>query len=251
MSRRNPTITATVAILVAAAVLIVATGGDHHHAVAPNGTSQSQTLPGEEIGPTAGEQVSAYLAAAHKRTSTLAASATTLPVTAVVDLTGYLTPAAVTSELGGLAGVQVIRAFARVAPPATGDVHTVTLMPGSDLASDLTLVSAQAQALVVNYRQRVAIAKAHPTAANEEVVTTYAGEAQQAKIDAAGIGATSACVFALVVTGSARALERLAGQPDVRVLDPAPPTVPRSSLMIVPLEPQVTGTVSPLAFAGD
>lgn len=249
--RRNPTITTAVATVAGAAVLLVATGGDHHRAVAPVRPSLAEALPGDVLGPTAGDSASTYLGVAQQRLKTIAASATPLPVTAVVDFTGYLTPAAVDSELSGLDGVQVIRAFVRVAPPATGAVHTVTLLSGSDLGTDVALLQAQAHTIVVNYGKRVAIAKADPSVANEQVVTEYADEARQAKIDAAGIGLTSGCVFALVVTGPASQLEQLGALPDVRVLDPAPPTVPREDLMIVPLEPQVLTTVTPLDFAGD
>jgi hypothetical protein len=245
--------TAAVVIVAAAAVLLYTTGGDRHHAVPPARPSATPTplLPDDVLGPTVGQPVSTYLAVAQQRLKAMAAAGTPQPVTAVVDLTGYLTPAALDAQLNGLTGVQVIRAFAQVAPPAAGDIHTVTLTTGSDLAADLDALRAQAHTLVVNYRKRVAIATSDPSAANEAVVTAYADEARQAKIDLAGIGAASGCVFALVVTGPASQLQRLAAQPDVRVLDPAPASVSRDSLMIVPLEPQTIGTVPPLEFAGD
>jgi hypothetical protein len=251
--RREPTITAAVAIVAAAAILLYATGGDRHHAVPPARpvTPAAPALVGDVLGPTVGQPVSTYLGVAQQRLKGMATAAPSLTVTAVVDLTGYLTASALDAQLNGLAGVQVIRAFAQVAPPAAGDIHTVTLTSGSDLAADLDGLRTQAHTLVVNYRKRVALEASDPSTANEAVVTAYADEARQAKIDSAGIGAASGCVFALVVTGPASQLQRLAAQPDVRVLDPAPPSVPRDSLMIVPLEPQTIGAVPPLEFAGD
>jgi hypothetical protein len=203
------------------------------------------------LGPTAGQPVAGYLTTAQGRLKAMTVSGSTSKVTAVVDLSGYLTAAALNSQLSGLTGVQVIRAFARVAPPADGDIHTITVAANSDLAADIDAVQAEAQTVVVNYRKRVAIAAADPSSANEAVVAAYADAARQAKIDASGIGATAGCVFAMVVTGPADQLERLATSSDVRVVDPAPSSVPQQALMIVPLEPQTIGTVPPLEFAGD
>jgi hypothetical protein len=58
-------------------------------------------------------------------------------------------------------------------------------------------------------------------------------------------------VFSLVVSGPVSQLEQLAEAAAVRVVDPAPATAPLQSLMIVPLEPQVTTTVPALDFAGE
>jgi hypothetical protein len=250
IARRNPTITTAVATVVAAAILIVATGGDRHQAVAPAPPNPEVVLPGNELGPVAGQPVSTYLSAAQQRRAQLPSSPAS-EVTAVVDLNSYLTADAVTSVIAALDGVQVSRAFARAAPPANGDVHAITLMPGDELAQQLTDLRAAAHEVTVNYRKRVAIAAANPTAQNEQVVTEYADVARQAKVDEVGLGATTGCVFALVVTGPPSQLERLATQPDVRVLDPSPAGVRTDDLMIVPLEPQVAGTVPVLEFAGD
>jgi hypothetical protein len=250
LTRRSPTITAALVSVVAATALILATGGDQHHAVAPAAPNPEVVLPGNELGPIAGQPVSTYLAAAQQRREQLPLS-TSNAVTAVVDLQSYLTAAAVTGVVAGLDGLRVTRAFARAAPPANGDVHAITLMPGDDLADQLTELRASAHQVAVNYRKRVAIAKAHPTVQNGQVVNAYADIARQARVDEVGLGAASRCVFALEVTGPPTELQLLAKQPDVRVLDPAPSTVAQADLMIVPLEPQVTGTVPALEFADD
>jgi hypothetical protein len=250
--RREPVITAAVVVVAAAAVLLAATGGDLHRAVKPTSTvASSPPLPNDVLGPTAGQPVAGYLATAQSRLKAMTAGGSAGQVTAVVDLSGYLTAAALGAQLDGLTGVQLIRAFARVAPPADGDIHTITVIANRDLAVDLDEVQAEARTVVANYRKRVAIAAADPSAANKAVVSAYAGEARQAKVDASGIGAGAGCVFAMVVTAAPDQLERLATSPDVRVLDPAPSSVPQQALMIVPLEPQTIGTVPPLEFAGD
>jgi hypothetical protein len=241
-------VSAAAVAVIAAAVLIITTGGDDHEAVAPPPPNPQVALPGNQLGPSSGEQVSAYLAAAQGRRSDLAVSKAPT-ATAVVDFNGYLTAAAASSELSGRAGVHATRAFVRVAPPQNGPIHTVTLSSGSDLAVDVIRLASDAHRVVVNYRKAVARAKTDPTAANVQVVTDYAQTARESKVDSFGIGATQACVFALEVTGPPAQLNKLAAQPDVRVLDPAPSTVAAADLMIVPLEPQVTGVVPPLEFA--
>jgi hypothetical protein len=249
-ARRNPTITTAVVTVVAATTLILATGGDRHQAVAPAPPSAEVVLPGNQLGPTTGDQVSTYLAAAQDRRAELSVSRAQ-SITAVVDFKSYLTAAAVASVLAGEDQVQVTDAFARVAPPAQGDVHTIPLGSGSDLALALTRLSLAQHQTVVSYRKHVALAKRHPTPANQLIVTEYASIAKQAKTDAAGIGAALGCVFALEVTGPPSELQQLATRPDVRVLDPAPSTVATADLMIVPLEPQVVATVPQITFARD
>jgi hypothetical protein len=156
----------------------------------------------------------------------------------------------VTNVLAGVNNVQVNRAFVRAAPPAVSDVHTVTLTSGSDLASDLTVEQAKARTVVTNYHKLVTYATHHPSTRAQSLVKAYSEQGRQASVDAAGIGATSGCVFALVVAGPPDQLQRLAASPEVRVLDPAPAAVPVGDLMIVPLEPQVTAQVPALGFAG-
>lgn len=248
-ARRNVTITTAVVAVALAAGLIVATGGDRHHSVAPAPPNPQTVLPGGQLGPAAGQQASAYIAMAQQREAQLDVSRSS-EVTAVVDLNGYLTSAAVSSVLSQLPGVTLSRAFARAAPPAAGGVHTVTATV-ADLGAQLAQIRHSAHLLVLEYQRRVAIAQQAPTPHNERIVRQYAAIARQARADAAGIGPTADCVFALVVTGPPHELRRLAGRADVRVLDPAPQGVATQDLMIVPLEPQTVGAVAPLQFAAD
>jgi microcompartment protein CcmL/EutN len=78
-----------------------------------------------------------------------------------------------------------------------------------------------------------------------------AAQAAQARVDATGLSPSCGCVFALVVSGPVAQLQQLAHHAGVRILDPAPVGASLSSLMIVPLEPQVTDLVPALSFAGD
>jgi hypothetical protein len=247
-SRDNPIVVTAVAAVAVTAVLLVTTGGDDHHAVAPAPANPAVALPGGQLGPTAGQPVSTYLAAAQQRRSELSVSKAP-KATAVVDFTGYLTARAAVSELAGRQGLQVDAAFVRVAPPQSGPIHSVTLAPGADLSTALTRVAANSHRVVVNYRKAVARAKSDPTAANVQVVTDYAQIAREARTDSVGISASQGCVFAMEITGPPAQLLALARRPGVRVVDPAPPTVSVADLMIVPLEPQTLGVVPPLEFA--
>lgn len=247
LARRNPTFTTAVVAVVVAAGLIAATGGDRHHAVAPAPPDPQQVLPADQLGPTPGDTVANYRAAAQQRLSELT-TATAGRLTAVVDFNSYLTAPAVASVLSGLPDVVVSQAYARVAPPASGGVHAIALGPSSDLALELTRVSRFEHRIVVNYRKRVALANQHPTAANLQVVSNYATVAAQAKTEARAIGANVGCVFALTASGPASQLKTLAARSDVRILDPAPPNVAAADLMVVPLEPQVTDVVPVLSF---
>jgi hypothetical protein len=248
--RREPTVAAAVIAVLVAVVLIVATGGDGQHSVAPSAPRPTASLPGDQLGPAAGQQVSAYLAVARQRRALLAGEATTHPVTAVVDFIGYLTPPAVTNVLQRVDGLTVSRAFVRAAPPADADVHTISLSAGSDLAADIGAQQADARSVLRNYHKLVAYAHKHPSGRTRSLVKAYAEQGRQAQVDATGIGPSAGCVFALVVSGPPAQLERLAVDPEVRVLDPDPADVPVNQLMIVPLEPQVSTAVEPLTFAG-
>jgi hypothetical protein len=54
-----------------------------------------------------------------------------------------------------------------------------------------------------------------------------------------------------LVDGPAGQLLALSRRSDVRVVDPAPPAATLDQLMVVPLEPQVTGIVPQLQFSGE
>jgi hypothetical protein len=247
VGRRNPTISvAVVAVLIAAVVL----GLDGRHHTSGPALPNPASVAGVALGPTPGESVSTYLASAAQRRLELA-STNARSVTAVVDLRSYLTPSAVASVLATTSGVQLSTAFATAAPPLHGEVHSIALSSVSDLGGDLTHLQSNARTVVRSYQARVALARRHPNATNKHVVSAYANLAHESRIDAAGLGARVGCVFAVVVTGTPGALQRLATESDVRVLDPAPAAQSATDLMIVPLEPQVTSTVAPLAFAGE
>ncbi len=241
---------AAVILVAAAALLITLTGGDERSPVRPNPSSVVPPLSGQRLGPVAGSSVSSYLNAAKGRFQQLDALPASQPVTAIVDLTGYLTPQAVTASLLR-PGLRIRDAFARVPTVANAAIHTLAVASARDLASSLSAARAAAQAVVKQYRGELAAESRRPSSTLESQISAAAGLAAQAGVDARGLGPTCGCVFALVVSGPVGQLSSLAASSDVRVLDPAPPATPLSQLMVVPLEPQVTGTVPQVQFAGE
>lgn len=247
LARRNPTLTAACVAVLVAAGLILSTGGDQHHAVAPPPLNPQQVLPGNQLGPSTGDSVASYEAAAKQRLSELSTSRVD-ELTAIVDFTSYLTAPAVASVIRGEPGVKLTQAYAQVAPPADGAVHVIQLGPSTDLGVALTTVATQERKFVRAFRAGVAHAHKNVTPESLAFIEANRPVAREAKLAAVGIGANVGCVFAVTVTGSPAELTALARRSDVRILDPAPPNVASADLRIVPLEPLDTDVVENLRF---
>jgi hypothetical protein len=130
-------------------------------------------------------------------------------------------------------------------------VHVLLTSPTTDLSAGLTEATQRASDIALRYERELSRSITNPSAKLQARVAAGAGQAAQARIDATGLGPNCACVFALVVSGPVAQLQDLAHQDAVRILDPAPVHAGLASLMIVPLEPQVTDIVPALSFAGD
>jgi hypothetical protein len=251
-SRRQPTIVVAAVSVVVAAVLLGITGGDRTRAVRPVASSVVPPLTSDALGPTPGMTVAAYLQQAGLRRQQLAALPPGQRLAAVVDLTGYLTPQAVATELSAQPQVQVLRAFARVAPPANAPLHVLTLGVGGTVSQQLATDRDAARQVLSRFRLALAASAAHPASARlRQLIAAEQPQVPAARVDARSLGPACGCIFALLVAGPAAQLQQVAGLTDVRVLDPAPPSSSAARLMVVPLEPQVTGVVEPLQFAGD
>lgn len=249
--RRYPVVATALALVALAAVLITVTGGDDRSAVRPKASNVVPAPADSQLGPQPGSQVSSYLAAAGLRSQQLSSLPATAHVTALLDLTGYLTPAAVTTMLAGRPAVTIIRGFARVPPPSAGGIHVLTVGSGAGLGEQLAAARSSARSTVAQYRLERRIEARHPSARLEAAIAAGAAAAVAARADAAGLGPTCGCVFALEVSGPVSRLLAVASLADVRVLDPAPPATSLADLRVVPLEPQVTGIVPQLQFSGE
>lgn len=243
---------AAVALIAIAALLITWTGGDDRSAVRPKASTVVPALTGQQLGPVAGTTVASYLDAAGLRQQQLSSLPATQPVTAVVDFNGYLNPQAISTVFGtDSQSVKIVRGFAQVPPPANGPIHVLTTNSGADLSAQLAAARSAAATVLAQYRLAFRIYADHPTTTRQAAVSALSTRAGQARVDVRGLSPTCGCVFAVVVTGPAGEVDQVANLPDVRVLDPAPPTSSLRQLAVVPLEPRVTGTVPPLEFAGE
>jgi hypothetical protein len=146
--------------------------------------------------------------------------------------------------------VSIRTGFARVPPPADGQVHVLTVGVGGDLASQLGQDQAEAKQDLTRYALVLNARAEHPRSAQlNALIAASQPKIPAARVDAKGLGAQCGCVFALEVNGPVSQLLQIAGLTDVRTLDPAPQS--GGSLMVVPLEPQVSDSIAPLQFADD
>jgi hypothetical protein len=250
--RREPVIVVAAVSVAFAAVLIAVTGGDNQGAVRPSTQSVGPVLPAtQRLGPAPGASVSSYLSAATGRRDALRSLGASQQLEALVDLTGYISPLAVDTLLASTPEVSVVQGYARVPPPAQAKIHVLLTSAGTNLATELAAAQAAATQVAARYRSEVAQAQKDPSTQLQQAIDAGAAQAADARIDSLGLGSDCGCVFALVVSGPVSELQQLAGAAAVRVLDPAPVDASLQSLMVVPLEPQDTESVPPLAYAGD
>jgi hypothetical protein len=248
--RRDPVIAIALASVVVAAILIAVTGGDNKGASRPP-SHVGPRLTGHLLGPVTGSSVSSYESVAARRRDALQQLAGSQQINAVVDLNRYLSPQAIEEMLRDTPGIRVARGFARVPPPQEADVHVLITAADTSLATALTSAQVAASQVALHYERQLSRSITNPSTALQEKVQAGADRAAAARIDANGLGPTCGCVFALVVVGPVAQLERLSHQAEVRILDPAPVGATLNSLMVVPLQPQVSGTVKALTFAGE
>jgi hypothetical protein len=245
---RFPVATAAVVMIAAAAALISTTGGDERSAVRPKPSTVVPSALDQRLGPAPGASVASYLAAARLRLQQLGALPAGQRVTAIVDLTAYLTPQAAATSLTR-PGLTIRHAFARVPGVATAPIHTLNPSSPAGIGPALAAAHGEAQAYLRQYRAEVLAESQHPSPRLEAAIRAARARVAQAAIDARELTPTCGCVFALLVDGPAGQLLSLSRSPDVRAVDPAPPAAPVDQLMVVPLEPQVTGVVPQPEFA--
>ena len=249
--RREPVMAIALACVALAAILIVVTGGDDKAAVRPPGDVGPRLAAGHPLGPVTGASVSSYESRASHRRQALNELAGSQQLNAVVDFNTYVSAQAVDQLLSATPGIRVLRGFARVPPPQQADVHVLLTAADTGLSTALTLAQQSASEVALHYERQLSRSITHPSTELETRVEAGAARAAAARVDANGLGPTCGCVFALVVAGPVAQLEQLSHQAVVRIVDPAPVGATLNTLMVVPLEPQVTETVKPLTFAGE
>jgi hypothetical protein len=245
--RRQPALAGS-ALAVGLAGLVIAVAGG------PGGPSDGQgstaspapSLPVpvvSALGPAPGTSVISYADHASADLARFADTAQGRPGYAIVDLRRYLEPAQTQRVF---AGVQVVRAYVRVAVRGLPtQVHAIPLQgtfqpldDGMQASGRLAAATAKTFHVLVSQLSDTSSSSRQLKAryALQERASAYEGQRLQQP-------ATCACVFAVVVHASLDRLRALAAAPEVRVVDPAVPAATLDALTIFPLEPEITTVV--------
>lgn len=191
------------------------------------------------LGPRAGERVSAYAAAAARRVSHYAAAHPRAATYALVDFTGYLTPA----QLAAVVGADPLaRAFVR-APSPDAQLHVVSVAAAAAVPAQLTQLSQEAAREALGFRQLLQVLLQSPAQSGSPIVRLYRERTAQTEAEAKSFGPACPCVYAVLLRADGRALARLARVGGVRVVDPAPYRTPLDALATIALQPAETTVV--------
>jgi len=193
-----------------------------------------------------GDSIPSYIELSHSELAALVAATPDRVVYALASFDQYLTPDQVATLLAGAPQVTSVTGFGRVPLPGR-QTQLVTLaaahLPG-DLTAAMARVADSKDADAASYLQQ---AKDEPPGSLHDI---YASNAEVAQAEAAAYQQGCGCVFALVVQGSAAALNGLAALPQVRAVDPAADiTTPLDAVFSPPL-PEQTDRVTPPADNG-
>jgi len=177
------------------------------------------------LGPDAGTDVASYLAA---RSAAAQALGRTLPgeqLLAVVSFTTFQRPSGVGAVVGGLAvdaALVHVPVSVRGAPRPTAS-GVVRGVPGLDEEALRSVLARQATALDVDAAddQRQGETTQPVNADIQAQVQDFLDEAAGAREQAAALRDDGACVYAVMVGGSAAELAAVALRPGVRLVDPA------------------------------
>ena len=245
--RREPALAASIAAVVLASVLVAVAGDGGGGPGGGGGASPPVAVA--SLGPSPGASVVDYLRNAAydlRHFGDIAAGRATY---AVVDLHGYQTPGQAEATF---AGVDVVRAYVRVPDKRLPtQVHSVALHGIRDLGNEMQTTAAVAAATARSYG--VLVADLHPRSrADRQVKARYALQQRAAAREAQVLAHAGrcACLFAVVVHADVTHLAALARVSVVRVVDPAPPTVPLEALSVFPLEPEITTVVPKTGLVG-
>jgi hypothetical protein len=244
-ARAEPALAGSIAAVAVAAMLVAAFGphDPYDHDRGPDVPAASIAPPQQTLGPQPGTSVSSYLTTASFDLRHFAEVSRGKPGYALVDLRDYVTPAAVTSMLTGVA---VKRAYVRV-PSATlsTSVYPVNLV---DNFSNLTVgMESQSRFAGLNAKTYTQIVAGFNARTDREKLEKrlYNALAAAAKYESAALSTprSCACVFAVLVRADYVHLAALAKLPGVRAVDAAPPAVSLDQLSILPLRPDFTTVV--------
>jgi hypothetical protein len=214
-----------------------------------------------------GQSIPGYVASSRDELAALLATSRTGPppaVYALVTLAGYLAPDRLTPVLNEVAVSEV---FSRVPLPETQTqiVRIPAFRVPEDVVGGMLRVAEGKEREARDYTER----GARLTGAGERernLRAIYQSGAQVAQAEATAYRSRCSCVYAAVVRGLPDALDRVAGRPGVRAVDPAPevrrldravfsPPLPEQADLVRPpadasLPPPVGPSTDPAAPAG-
>lgn len=233
--RGRPTTVLAAAVVVAAAVVAVLALTRPPPPGAP-GTSPAW------VGVREGDRVPVYIELSAARLAALVAEDPDRPVYALVSFERYLTPDDVAAAVGAAPGVASVRAHGRV--PLPGRQTQLVTLTAIRLPDDLLTSMAEiADTKEADARSYAAMAAEQPEDTLRQI---YESNAEVARAEADAYRQACACVYGLVVRGSATALTELAQVPGVRAVDPAPDvTDPRQAVFAPPLPEHVDRVTPP------
>jgi hypothetical protein len=238
---REPALTGSIAVVLVAGILLAVVGEQPAETRHENAPAVPATPVVATIGPAPGAQVAGYLRTAADDLQSLVTGGTGDPTYAVVDLRRALTPQRVRAAFRGTA---VVRAYLQVRSTPSTQVRSVPLQSLDGLVEGMGQVAQVAKATASSYT--ALLQSFHPrTNADREARHRYLAARRAALVEARRLRRPRACscVFALVVRATPAGLTELQRRPIVRVVDPAPPTVPLTALTVRPLEPSSTDVV--------
>ena len=235
-------------LLLVAAVFLAGTGA----ALALSGPEQVRERQMAEreaelpltLGPGGGDDIDAHFAAARERAVELSRNEPEQNYLALVSLTKGLTPQE-TGEFLQESELEVRRAYLRA--PVPGEPEEIVFQTPRDIVPGLEQVFSEIAARKAQEQQELlgtARTIEAGTPEEEEFRRVYEADARLAGQEAAAYRTGCACVFALVVEGTAAELAELPALPVVRGVEVAPRGAELSALDVRPLSPDEQGVVS-------
>lgn len=236
---------------IAAITTGVRIGGNNKDNTAPDLPAVLPTIA--TVGPFPNEDVASYLAAAQASLMQAAAQSPSQQLYAIADFEAARTPEEAAVALPGVTP-ELIFVRVRVTGakqtfpseseqfsgyPALKAALTVHNLPGDALADYLSLASALERAATDNTTFANSIG-ANATADDLAQKAAQLKDARHYRAEAAAFRSGCACVYAVVVRGSARTLLDILDSGKVRVIDPASPGVALREIRWTPLLPETT-----------
>lgn len=196
------------------------------------------------LGPAVGARIDEHFAAARERAVDLSRREPDSTYLALVSLNKGLTPEE-TGELLRESELEVERAYLRA--PVPGQPEEIVFQSPGELVVALERVFSETAARKAKEQQDLLTTARtiEPGTPEEEAFRTlYESDARTAGQEAAAYRTGCACVFALVVRGSARELAELPALPIIRGVELAPRGAELASLDVRPLAPTQQGVVA-------